>query len=251
MISIPDALARVLGTARYVTAFTGAGISAESGVPTFRSPGGIWTKMKPEELASMDGFMRNPELVWQWYAERKRIMAEVHPNAGHDALARMEGLYRRFAVVTQNIDNLHQRAGSRTVHELHGSIERNYCMTCGQPYTNDAVLAMDGVPACTGCGGRIRPDVVWFGEALPEDAWEASVRASEGADLFLSIGTSAVVYPAASLPVVAKRAGAVVVEINPEPTPLTPAVDHFLQGAAGAILPALYERAVIERKGTA
>ena len=120
-----------LGTASVVTAFTGAGISAESGVPTFRSEGGLWKKMKPEELASMDGFIRNPALVWEWYAERKRIIADVAPNPGHRALAQMQDLFPRFAVVTQNIDNLHRRAGSRVVHELHGNIERNYCMECG------------------------------------------------------------------------------------------------------------------------
>jgi NAD-dependent deacetylase len=247
-MEIPDTLRRALGTASTVTAFTGAGISAESGVATFRSEGGLWKKMKPEELASMDGFIRNPALVWEWYAERKRIIADVAPNPGHRALARMQDLFPRFAVVTQNIDNLHHRAGSRIVHELHGNIERNYCMQCGKTYSNEDVLAMHDVPACTACGGRIRPDVVWFGEMLPEDEWEASVRASEAAEVFLSIGTSSVVYPAASLPMMAKRSGALLVEVNPEPTPLTSGVDVFLQGTAGSILPALYECAVSERK---
>jgi NAD-dependent deacetylase len=247
-MEIPTDLRNALASASMVTAFTGAGISAESGVPTFRSAGGLWKKMKPEELASMDGFLRNPGLVWEWYAERKRIIADVMPNPGHKALAQMQDLFPRFAVVTQNIDNLHRRAGSRVVHELHGNIERNYCMECGRNYTNEAVLAMEGVPTCIDCKGRIRPDVVWFGEGLPEDEWEAGVKASEYADVFFSIGTSAVVYPAASLPLMAKRAGALLVEVNPEPTPLTPDVDVFLQGPAGAVLPAVFECALRDRK---
>jgi NAD-dependent deacetylase len=247
-MDIPVDLRNALKEASVVTAFTGAGISAESGVPTFRSAGGVWKKMKPEELASMDGFLRNPELVWEWYAERKRIIADVKPNPGHLALAQMQDLFPRFAVVTQNIDNLHRRAGSRVVHELHGNIERNYCMECGRNYTNESVLAMAGVPVCIDCKGRIRPDVVWFGEGLPEDEWEAGVHASEYADVFFSIGTSAVVYPAASLPVMAKRAGALLVEVNPEPTPLTPDVDVFLQGPAGVVMPAVYECALRDRK---
>jgi len=236
---ISAALARRLASAHAVVAFTGAGVSAESGVPTFRGADGIWSKLKPEELASMDAFMKNPSLVWEWYAHRKKIMSGIAPNAGHRALVRMEGLVPAFTVVTQNIDNLHARAGSRTVHELHGNIERNYCMKCGKAYGSDFAAADTGVPLCPSCGGLVRPDVVWFGEMLPEKEWGASVRAAEGADVFMAIGTSAVVYPAASLPLIAKRAGAYVVEINPEPTPLTPAADEFLQGPSGVLLPLL------------
>ncbi|MEW6509705.1 MAG: NAD-dependent deacylase [Bacteroidota bacterium] len=228
-----------LRSAESIVAFTGAGMSAESGVPTFRGTDGIWARFKPEELANMEAFMRNPALVWEWYAARKKIIAEVQPNAGHRALARMEEIVPRFAIITQNIDNLHRRAGSRTVHELHGNIERNYCMKCGKVYGNEDVLGRTGPLACNACGGLIRPDVVWFGEMLPEEEWDASVRAAEGADLFLSIGTSGVVYPAASIPLMARRAGAYIVEINPEQTPLTPYVDEFLEGAAGSVLPAL------------
>jgi NAD-dependent deacetylase len=153
----------------------------------------------------------------------------------------MERCVPHFTVITQNIDNLHRRAGSTNVHELHGNIERNYCMACGRRYSNEDVLKAVGIPRCAACNGKIRPDVVWFGEALPEDEWEASVGASESASLFLSIGTAAVVYPAASLPVVAKAAGAYLVEINPEPTALTDRADEFLQGPAGTILPLLYD----------
>jgi len=240
-MTISERLRASLATATDMVAFTGAGISAESGVPTFRGADGIWKKMRPEELASMDGFLRNPELVWEWYAHRKRIIAEVQPNAGHVALARMERDVPHFTVITQNIDNLHRRAGSTTVLELHGNIERNYCMDCGRRYSNEEVLKAAGIPRCAACHGKIRPDVVWFGEMLPADEWEASARATESASLFLSIGTSAVVYPAASLPVIAQAHGAYLVEINPEPTPLTERADEFLQGPAGTILPLLYD----------
>lgn len=245
---ISERLRGALARARSVAALTGAGISAESGVPTFRSKGGIWTKMRPEELASMEGFLRNPKLVWEWYGQRKRIMAEVQPNPGHRALAQMEHLFPHFTIITQNIDNLHQRSGSTVVHELHGNIERNYCMECGIRYSNAEVLSMTGVPRCTACGGSIRPDVVWFGEMLPTEEWTAAVRAAESADIFMSIGTSAAVQPAASLPVMAQDAGALLVEINPEPTSITPRADEFLQGLAGAVLPALYALAEAARK---
>jgi NAD-dependent deacetylase len=240
-VTFPPDLVHALQRASSVTAFTGAGISAESGVPTFRSVDGIWTKMKPEELASMEGFLRNPKLVWEWYAQRKRIIAGVQPNAGHHALVRMEHRYAQFAIITQNIDNLHQRAGSSRVYELHGNIERNYCMRCGRRFSNSEALSMEVPPHCTSCGGNIRPDVVWFGEMLPEEEWDKSVRAAESSDVFLSIGTSAVVYPAASLPLIAKRSGAFLVEINPEPTPMTPQADAFLQGPSGTLIPALLD----------
>jgi len=236
---IPPGLSRRIGEARAIVAFTGAGVSAESGVPTFRGTDGIWSRLKPEELASMNAFMKNPSLVWEWYAHRKKIMSGIVPNPGHHALVRMESLAPSFAVITQNIDNLHRRAGSRTVYELHGNIERNYCMKCGTPYGSDFEAAASGIPLCPACGGLVRPDVVWFGEMLPEDEWNASVRAAEGADLFMSVGTSAIVYPAASLPLIAKRSGAHLLEINPEPTPLTPQADEFLQGPSGVLLPLL------------
>jgi NAD-dependent deacetylase len=240
-------LIAALTKARSVVAFTGAGISAESGVPTFRGTDGIWKKFRAEELANIDAFMKNPQLVWEWYAHRKRIIAGIQPNAGHYALARMEQTFPRFAVITQNIDNLHKRAGNKTVYELHGNIERNYCMECGTTYTNEEVLNQASVPHCTKRGSLIRPDVVWFGEMLPDEEWEKSVRAAASADVFLSIGTSGVVYPAASLPLMAKQQGAFVVEINPESTPLTDRVDEFLMGPSGVILPALYQRLATER----
>ncbi len=230
-----------LRDAQSVVAFTGAGISAESGVPTFRGDEGIWTKFKPEELANLDAFMRNPELVWEWYKARKKVISEVKPNAGHVALVEMEKMFSVFAVITQNIDNLHRRAGSKNVFELHGNIERNYCMKCGKNFANEFVLSGERIPYCE-CGGLIRPDVVWFGEMLPDDEWGGAMRACQSADVLLTIGTSGVVFPAASLPLEAKRAGAFIVEINPEPTPLTDIADEFLQGKSGEVLPRLVER---------
>jgi NAD-dependent deacetylase len=243
------ALTERLRSATSIVAFTGAGISAESGVPTFRGPEGIWAKFKPEELANMSAFLKNPALVWEWYAHRKRIIAGIRPNPGHDALAAMEAIVPHVAVITQNIDNLHRRAGSTTVYELHGNIERNYCMKCGTVCGNDVVADASGVPVCERCGGLIRPDVVWFGEMLPEEEWRASVRAAESANIFLSVGTSAVVYPAASIPLLAKQSGAYLVEINPEPTPLTPRADEFLQGPSGTILPGIVD-ALVRMRGT-
>jgi NAD-dependent deacetylase len=183
--------------------------------------------------------MSNPTLVWEWYTHRKAIIATVQPNPGHVALARMEKLFPRFTLITQNIDNLHRRAGSSIVHELHGNIERSYCMTCGSPYPNVVLSGQGQIPHCPACGGLVRPDVVWFGELLPEDEWEASASAAEGADVFFSVGTSGVVYPAASLPLMAKRSGAYLVEVNTEPTPLTQTADEFLRGPSGTILPLL------------
>jgi NAD-dependent deacetylase len=232
-------LSRLRGAQR-VVAFTGAGVSAESGVPTFRGNDGIWKRFKPEELANLDAFMRNPELVWEWYKARKKVIAEVKPNAGHVALVEMEKMFSSFAVITQNIDNLHRRAGSSAIFELHGNIERNYCMKCGKNFANEVVLSGEGIPHCE-CGGLIRPDVVWFGEMLPEDEWNGAMRACHTADVLLTIGTSGVVFPAASLPIEAKRSGAFVVEINPEPTPLTDIADEFVRGRSGEILPTLVE----------
>ena len=233
-----ETLLTTLAKAQRVVAFTGAGMAAESGVPTFRGDDGIWKKFKSEELANLNAFMRNPQLVWEWYAARKRVIADVKPNPGHIALAEMEGMFSSFAVVTQNIDNLHRRAGSKNVFELHGNIERNYCMKCGKNFANEYVLSSGAIPTCD-CGGMIRPDVVWFGEMLPEDEWRDAERACSSADVLFSIGTSGVVYPAASLPLAARDSGAFIVEINPEPTPLSSFADEFLQGKSGEVLPAL------------
>ncbi|HLX13384.1 MAG TPA: NAD-dependent deacylase [Bacteroidota bacterium] len=222
-----------------IVVFTGAGISAESGVPTFRGAEGLWNKFKPEELANFDAFLQNPELVWEWYKYRKTVMKTVEPNPGHRAIAEMERIFPSAIVVTQNIDNLHRRAGSSHVFELHGNIDRNYCIDCGQPHSNDEIFAQERAPRCLKCGGMVRPDVVWFGEMLPVDVWEESVKAVESAEIFLSVGTSGVVYPAASLPSMARRAGAFTVEINIEPTDLSGSFSECIPGKAGDILPQL------------
>jgi NAD-dependent deacetylase len=232
-------LLRKLETAERIVVFTGAGMSAESGVPTFRAEDGIWKKFKPEELANFDAFMRNPDLVWEWYKERKKVMLNIKPNPGHYAIAEMEQRFPSVTVVTQNIDNLHRRAGSTHIFELHGNIERNYCISCRTTYTNADILTQANAPRCSNCNGLIRPDVVWFGEILPVDQWNSSVDAAELADLFFSVGTSSVVYPAASLPSIARRAGAYVVEINIEPTEISHTTDELIIGKAGEILPAL------------
>src|SRR5271169_5824444 len=196
-INFSQRLTTKLRTAEAVAAFTGAGISAESGVSTFRGEDGIWKRFKPEELASFDAFMRNPDLVWEWYNHRKKLIANIQPNAGHFALAEMEKHRRQFSVITQNIDNLHRRAGNRTIYELHGNIEHNYCIGCGKYFIDEEIFSQQHVPRCSSCHNLIRPDVVWFGENLPEDAWNESVKAAERAEVFFAIGTSAVVFPAA------------------------------------------------------
>jgi len=222
-----------------VVVFTGAGMSAESGVPTFRGEDGIWKRFKPEELANFDAFIKNPDLVWEWYRHRKRLISEISPNAGHYAIASMERIFGTVTVITQNIDNLHRRAGSTNVHELHGNIGRNYCIGCGKGYPDELLISATAVPRCTLCQSLIRPDVVWFGELLPADEWDASISAAERAELFFAVGTSAVVFPAASIPLTAKRAGAFVVEINIESTDLTPKADEYILGKAGEVLPEL------------
>ncbi len=228
-----------LKSAKRIAVFTGAGISAESGVPTFRGDEGLWKKFKPEELANFDAFIKNPELVWEWYKYRKHIIAKINPNPGHYALAKMENIFECFTVITQNVDNLHKRAGSKNIFELHGNIERNYCIDCMKSVPDEVIYSLKNVPRCDGCGGLIRPDVVWFGEYLPSDQWDGSEKAALSADVFFSIGTSGIVYPAAMLPQMAQRNGAFLVEINPEPTPLTDITDEFLVGKSGKILPEL------------
>ena len=237
-VAIPPALIAALREADAVAAMTGAGVSAESGVPTFRDAmTGLWAKYDPRELATPEAFERDPKLVWDWYAWRRSLVEGVEPNPGHHALARLEDLVPVFTLITQNVDSLHQASGSTDVIELHGNIARTRCHACGVgAETFDADLSP---PSCSACGGHLRPDVVWFGEGLPPDALQQAVNASAAANVFFSIGTSSLVHPAAALPGVATRSGALVVEVNPEPTPLTPHADVVLQGPSGEILPAL------------
>jgi NAD-dependent deacetylase len=229
-----------LAGARSVAVLTGAGVSAESGVPTFREPGGLWSKYRPEELANFDAFIRNPDLVWEWYSWRRALISEVKPNPGHYALAEMETLFPDFTLITQNVDNLHRRAGSTRVLELHGNIERNFCLQCLKPYTSNEAPPSKQAIRCD-CGGLIRPAVVWFGEMLPAEELRLAWEAAERADVFFSIGTSGAVYPAAQLPSVARQHGAYVVEINPNPSEQRHVMHEYIGGASGVVLPPLVE----------
>lgn len=230
-----EKLLQRLKDAENVAVLTGAGVSAESGVPTFRDPGGIWEKFKPEQLANFEAFTRDPDFVWNWYQHRREIMREVKPNKGHTALAGMENIFTNFDLITQNIDNLHFRAGSKKIIELHGNIERNYCMKC-RTFYSEIDLNEKTVLKCEKCGGLIRPDVVWFGEMLPMKELRDAEESAANSDVFFTIGTSAEVYPAAMLPIIAKRAGAYVVEINTKPTAISGDLDEILTGKSGEIL---------------
>jgi len=225
-----------------VAVLTGAGISAESGVPTFRGPGGLWRSYRPEELATPQAFHRDPKLVWEWYDWRRQLIARCEPNAAHRTLAELERVLRHFTLITQNVDGLHRRAGSRRVVELHGNIWRMRCLNEGSAIEDHTVPLPEIPPRCPQCGGLLRPDVVWFGESLPPDALEAAFTASRNCGLMLVIGTSAVVQPAASLPLIAKEHGAYLIEVNPQPTPLSPYADETIREPAAVALPRLKER---------
>lgn len=233
------AAARVLAASRRTVVSTGAGISRESGILTFRESGGLWDRYRPEELATREGFLRNPELVWRWYRERLLTAREKNPNPGHEALAALERRLPRFVLVTQNIDNLHRRAGSSDIIELHGNIERYRCIDHSHPADFDPAWGEEP-PRCH-CGSFIRPDVVWFGEQLPEAELVRAFEESGRCEVFMLVGTSCVVQPAAMLPGVAKNAGATLIEVNVEPSEATYFVDIFLQGKSGEVLPRLAE----------
>lgn len=236
-----DRLIDKLKNADIVSVLTGAGVSAESGVPTFRDPGGIWEKFRPEQLANFEAFMKDPDFVWSWYQHRREIMRDVKPNNGHFALAEMENIFGNFNLITQNIDNLHFRAGSRNITELHGNIERNYCIKC-KTFFDEIDINEKKVLKCSNCGGLIRPDVVWFGEMLPVKELKFAENAAADSDVFFTIGTSAEVYPAALLPIIAKRAGAYSVEINIKPTVISFDLDETLTGKSADILPELVNK---------
>ena len=237
---IPSTLIDRLQHAQRVAVMTGAGTSAESGVPTFRdAQTGLWAKYDPTELASPEAFARQPELVWAWYKWRYELVSAVQPNPGHLALVELATLVPHFTLITQNVDGLHQLAGSQAVIELHGNIRRTKCAAQGHivPGWPDDTAAQP--PRCAQCGALMRPDVVWFGESLPYDALETAKTAALEADVFFSIGTSSQVYPAAALTVEALRRGATVIEINPTPTPLTNHVTFALAAPSGEVLPEL------------
>lgn len=280
-----DPAVAALRKAGHICVLTGAGISAESGVPTFREvQRGLWAKYDPLELATPEAFVRNPELVWRWYHWRRELVAGVEPNEGHRALVDLAGHAARFTLITQNVDGLHQRAGSKDVIEFHGNLFQEHCVancginastdqhcvanyssnrstdqhgvdlhgvkendadrTCGHGSETGGPATTDNnvrLPHCPGCGALTRPAVVWFGEVIPELALELAFRAAADCDVFLSIGTSSQVYPAAGLADIARQSGAVTVEINPEETGRSPDFDWVLTGEAGTVLPELVE----------
>jgi len=251
----PEGLARAaewLARAERVVVSTGAGMSRESGIPTFRDAmEELWARFDPQELATEAGFRRNPRRVWGWYAGRRRRVMEAEPHPAYFALVELEPLVAEVTVVTQNVDGLHAIAGSHDVVELHGNLRRVKCLDRHHPYSGE-LPDQDGQaetdpPPCPVCGSPLRPDVVWFGEMLPERAVERAWRRAGECEVLLLVGTSGTVWPAAELPHVARRAGARVIEVNPQPSELTAVADVFLQGAAGEVLPALV-RAVAERK---
>lgn len=241
--TIPPGLIAALRQARHVAVLTGAGVSAESGIPTFRdAQTGLWARYNPEELATPEAFRRNPRLVWDWYAWRRQLVAAAAPNPGHLALARLEKLVPRFTLITQNVDGLHQRAGSTNVIELHGNLMRVRCSVEDTVYTTWDE-APDPPPPCPACGALLRPDVVWFGETLPPEALQQAWDAAAACDVFLSIGTSGFVEPAASLPRLAYARGATVAIINLDVTPSVEERRFYIHARSGEFLPALVRAA--------
>jgi NAD-dependent deacetylase len=227
-----------LKSAERLVVLTGAGISAESGIPTFRGAGGLWRNFRAEDLATPTAFARDPKLVWEWYNWRRGLIKNAQPNRGHEAIAELEQRIPEFTLITQNVDGLHQLAGNRNVLEIHGSIWTLRCVQCGAEREDRSVPLTELPPQCY-CGGIRRPGVVWFGEGLDAQVWHNAEEAAISADVLLVAGTSAVVYPAASLAPLAKRSGARVIEINLDETPISSVVDCSLRGSSGEILPQL------------
>lgn len=224
--------------ANSISVLTGAGISAESGVPTFRGDGGLWRNFRPENLATPEAFKRDPKLVWEWYNWRRELIAKAQPNPGHKALVDLEVQKSEFTLITQNVDGLHQLAGSKNVLELHGSIFGMRCKKCGTSWIDRRPSLPEIPPHCL-CGGLARPGVIWFGEPLPRTVLTDAVEAVKLSEILLVIGTSAIVYPAADLIPLAKAHGRTVIEINPDETPCSCEADCSLHGLAGEILPLL------------
>lgn len=226
---------------QHVVALTGAGVSAESGVPTFRGEDGLWRHYRPEELATPHAFARDPALVWEWYDWRRGLIAACRPNPAHVTLADMEARLPDFTLITQNVDGLHRLAGSQRLLELHGDIWRMRCTRQATSFEDRTSPLPEMPPRCPDCGALLRPDVVWFGESLPSDVLQAACAACAACDLMLVVGTSALVQPAASLPLIAKQNGAALVEINPQPTPLSDQADLTLRQPAAQALPQLWQ----------
>ena len=241
-MDLPPALLGAIAAARRPVVLSGAGMSAESGVPTFRDAlDGLWSRYRPEELATPEAFAADPGLVWRWYRWRRDLVAEAKPNPGHRALVDLAGLAPGLRIITQNVDGLHQDAGSTEVIELHGNLFTDLCSRDRAPVTVREEIPGDEPPACPRCGAPVRPGVVWFGEYLPEAAFAEARALAAGCDLFLSIGTSSLVSPAADLAWLAMNADATIVEINPDQTPLSSHCDYVVAGPSGMVLPALVD----------
>jgi NAD-dependent deacetylase len=247
-IRIPDGVAERLACCEVISVLTGAGISAESGIPTFRDKGGLWDQEDPMTLATPSAFREDPEKVWRWYDLRRQAIKKAKPNAGHVAIADLERNYDDYLLTTQNIDGLHRRAGNRKMVELHGNIWRARCVS------GDAVITLEECPLekipppCPECGSLLRPDVVWFEEPIPQEEYARACEAAYACDAMLVVGTSALVYPAANIPLVAKYNGAFVIEVNTEKTGISPMIDRTILGSAAQVLPRLVEKVLELRK---
>lgn len=231
-----ESLARQIKDAQKIVFVTGAGISQESGIPTFRGKDGYWRKYDPMQLATIDAFYENPKLVWEWYEERRKNILAAQPNKGHFAIAEL-AKYKQVIVLTQNIDGLHQRAGSKKVYELHGSIIRIKCTVCD--YMDNITSSFESLPPKCKCGNILRPDVVWFGEPLPQDVWMEAIRHAQSCDVMIIAGTSLVVSPANYLPIYAKQNGAILIEVNPEKTVMSSEMDLSVRETSANALPHL------------
>lgn len=233
-----DKISDRLQNAEKIVFVTGAGISQESGIPTFRGNDGLWRKYDPMKLATIDAFYEDPKLVWEWYEERRQNILNARPNPGHMAIAKLEK-YRNVSVLTQNIDGLHQKAGSTHVYELHGSIITIKCTVCS--FKDTIAYSFSQLPPLCRCGNMLRPDVVWFGEALPQDVWKSAMNEARSCDIMIVVGTSLAVSPANLLPIYAKQNGATIAEVNIEPTSMSYNMDISLRESAASVLPGLVD----------
>ena len=229
-----DTVAQKLKDSRKIVFVTGAGISQESGIPTFRGKDGYWRKYDPMKLASIDAFYDDPKLVWEWYEDRRKNILDVKPNEGHFAISQMEE-FKDVVILTQNIDGLHQRSGSTNVLELHGSIIRIKCTVCD--FIDNITENFESLPPKCKCGSMLRPDVVWFGEPLPQNIWQSAIKEASVCDVMVIVGTSLVVSPANTLHVYAKQNGAILIEVNPEKTVMSNDMDLSIQATSAEVLP--------------
>ena len=238
-IEFPAELNKIFSKTTRIVVLTGAGVSAESGMPTFRGEDGWWRNYRAEDLATPQAFARDPKLVWEWYDMRRKIIHDCSPNPAHEIIAKMEKYFNNFQLITQNVDGLHKRAGNSKIIELHGNLWRVRCEEEGKTFDFMEVPLKEIPPTCE-CGALIRPDVVWFGESLPRDQIEGAFAAASDCEVMMVVGTSAIVQPAASIPIIAKQSGAFLIEVNLDPTPLTAIADYSAQGKAGILLPKLW-----------